>query len=166
MPNSSRLSTHNRHGLVPERLPSKNLELLLSKENSTVRDRSSAAKTSNIHRESKAFHHWHLNHHVFDSSVSTIVYIRFERISSECDTKDSSWSTSIIDQFSSATTTTTTTTKSNTSIWFSLESVDGFINKTSMIMERDFLLIMYCTRDHSWLLDIFFSYILFCLFVV
>ena len=57
VPNSSRLSTHNRHGLVPERLPSKNLELLLSKENSTVRDRSSAAKTSNIHRESKAFHH-------------------------------------------------------------------------------------------------------------
>lgn len=55
--NGSRLSTHNRQGLPTERTPSKNLESLFSKENSTIQGRSSDALTSDIHRESKK-HQW------------------------------------------------------------------------------------------------------------
>ena len=53
VPNGSRLSTHNRHGLPTERSTSKNLEAFFSKENSTIQGRSSEGLTSDIHRESK-----------------------------------------------------------------------------------------------------------------
>lgn len=140
VPNASRLSTHNRQGIVTERLPTKNLESYFSKENSIVHDRSSAAVTSSIHRESKAFF-WPIVAHISFSSASTFVYICFERISSKCHTQNGTTSKSIIEQLFRP-----TTTKTNASKWFSLESISGPIDKTSMIMD-DSLLIMCTTLE-------------------
>lgn len=127
--NGSRLSTHNRQGLPTERTPSKNLESLFSKENSTIQGRSSDALTSDIHRESKK-HQWLWSKTSFShSSVSTFDDICVERISSKCNTKDSSWPKYFFNQSSPS-----SATKNNATQWFSLESIDGFINKTAMIV--------------------------------